>query len=82
MTHACPAGPCKNALLCGKVRAVIATAQVAPLSFIVAAAGGATHDGQGCVLKRTIKNTQERSIVSLGCRDLVRQSIRSLQASA
>ena len=55
--------------------------QVAPLSFVVAAAGGSTHDGEDSVLQRKITSTQERSAVSLGSHDLVQQSIDSMKAS-
>ena len=56
--------------------------EVGPLSFIVEAAGGASHDGTGSVLQRRISSTQERSIVSLGSTQEVAKSVPSLQGSS
>ena len=49
----------------------IAAPQVLPLAFVVEAAGGASHDGAGSALDRTLASHDERGIVCLGSADEV-----------
>mmetsp|Transcript_24258 Transcript_24258/g.53024 ORF Transcript_24258/g.53024 Transcript_24258/m.53024 type:complete len:306 (+) Transcript_24258:97-1014(+) len=52
--------------------------ECAPLSFIMEAAGGLSHDGTGSLLDRVIGATSERCVVCLGSKLLVEQSIPAL----
>ena len=46
------------------------------------AAGGMSHDGKGSMLDQVITSTATRSIVCLGSRELVEESIPAMQASS
>jgi fructose-1,6-bisphosphatase len=52
---------------------------VAPLAYIVEAAGGRSHDGQGSALDIKITSTDVRSIVSLGSPDEVEKTVWALR---
>lgn len=47
---------------------------------VVQAAGGMSHDGDGSVLDQVIHSTTTRSLISVGSRELVEESIPALQA--
>ena len=49
------------------------------MAFIVEAAGGSSHDGQGSVLDRKIGGVGEKTVISLGSGSMVEQSIKALQ---
>eukprot|EP00798_Chlamydomonas_sp_ICE-L_P013014 gene13014-3519_t len=53
--------------------------ECAPLAFIIEAAGGASHDGQGSMLDARIESTAIKSIVCLGSTELVEQSIPAMK---
>ena len=53
--------------------------EAAPMAFIIEAAGGLSHDGQGSILEKKINSAQDKTVVSLGTREEVTRSIQSLQ---
>lgn len=52
--------------------------ECAPLAFVVEAAGGSSHNGRGSVLDERIDAVDTHSVISLGSRKLVMQSVASL----
>ncbi|GAX80179.1 hypothetical protein CEUSTIGMA_g7617.t1 [Chlamydomonas eustigma] len=54
--------------------------ECAPLAFIVESAGGSSFDGEGSMLDQQIMSTSTKSIVCLGSRDLVQQSIPAMKS--
>lgn len=52
--------------------------EIAPLAFIVEAAGGASHCGSTSVLQQTIQSTDQRSVVSLGSQEEVARTVAAL----
>jgi len=49
------------------------------MAFIVEAAKGTSHDGRGSVLDRKIVAVEDKTVVSLGSSEMVRQSVGALQ---
>ena len=45
--------------------------EAAPVSFVVESAGGASHDGRGSVLDQKISALDDRTVISLGSKQLV-----------
>lgn len=54
--------------------------EVAPLAYVVEAAGGASHDGLASALDKEIRSTDERGIVSLGSVKEVEKTVSALQS--
>ncbi len=54
--------------------------ECAPLAFVVEAAGGASHDGDGSVLDRQIQSSGDRSVICLGSKAEVEKSVPALRA--
>lgn len=50
------------------------------MAFVVEAAGGASHQGQGSVLDIEISHAAQRTVLSLGSCDEVSRSIKALQS--
>ena len=53
--------------------------EAAPMAFIIEAAGGISHDGQGSILEKTIDSVQDKTAISLGTKMEVESSVKSLQ---
>lgn len=49
------------------------------MAFIVEAAKGGSHDSHGSVLDRKVRAVEDKTVVSLGSKDMVEQSIKALQ---
>lgn len=53
--------------------------EAAPMAFIIEAAGGLSHDGQGSILDKRINSVQDKTGISLGTKTEVESSIKALQ---
>lgn len=56
--------------------------EVAPLAFVVEAAGGMSHNGNGAALAPGVHDASARSVVALGSPTLVAECIEALQHSS
>lgn len=51
------------------------------MAFVVESAGGASHDGKGSILDRPIEAVGDRTVISLGSRELVADTKAALAAA-
>lgn len=55
--------------------------EVAPLAYVIEAAGGASHDASASALDQEVKSTNQRSVISLGSPIEVEKTIPALQGA-